>query len=260
MGYSAGENVMSGHSKWSTIKRKKGAEDAKRGKIFTRLAKEIAMAARSGGGDPETNASLRLAIDKAKASNMPKDNIQRAMARGAGGGDDAAVLEEITYEGYAPNGVAVLVDVVTDNKNRTLAEVKHIFNKYGGSLASAGSVTWQFDQKGYISVSAKNADFDEIFLVAAEAGAEDVELEDEEISIYTPREDAGTVADALREAGYRIEEFQLTWIAKNEISLSKEDTLKVMNVIEKLEDLDDVDNVSSNLEITDEALEELSAA
>ncbi len=251
---------MSGHSKWSTIKRKKGAEDAKRGKVFTRLAREITMAARQGGGEPDSNPSLRLAMDKAKAANMPKDNIQRAIARGTGEGSEGVTLEEITYEGYAPSGIAVLVDVVTDNKNRTLAEVKHVFNKSGGSLASAGSVTWQFDQKGYISIDAEGVDFDEVFLIAAEAGAEDVEQEDDEISIYTPREELALVADALRDNGYKVEEFQLTWVAKNEMSLSKEDTIKVMNVIEKLEDLDDVQNVSSNLEITDEALEALTAA
>lgn len=250
---------MSGHSKWSTIKRKKGAEDAKRGKIFTRLAREITMAARQGG-DPDSNPTLRLAVDKARTANMPKDNIQRAINRGTGEGDDVAALEEITYEGYAPSGVAVLVDCVTDNKNRTLAEVKHTFSKFGGSLASAGSVTWQFDQKGYISITAEGVDFDEVFMVAAEAGAEDVELEGNEITIYTPREDAAAVAEALREAGYKLDEFQLTWVAKNEMSLGTDDTLKVMNVIEKLEDLDDVQSVSSNLEITDEALEALSAA
>lgn len=250
---------MSGHSKWSTIKRKKGAEDAKRGKIFTRLAREITMAARQGG-DPDSNPTLRLAVDKARTANMPKDNIQRAINRGTGEGDDVAALEEITYEGYAPSGVAVLVDCVTDNKNRTLAEVKHTFSKFGGSLASAGSVTWQFDQKGYISITADGVDFDEVFMVAAEAGAEDVELEGNEITIYTPREDAAAVAEALREAGYKLDEFQLTWVAKNEMSLGTDDTLKVMNVIEKLEDLDDVQSVSSNLEITDEALEALSAA
>lgn len=251
---------MSGHSKWSTIKRKKGAEDAKRGKIFTRLARELTMAARQGGGDPDSNPTLRLAVDKARAANMPKDNIQRAINRGTGEGDDVAALEEITYEGYAPSGVAVLVDCVTDNKNRTLAEVKHTFSKFGGSLASAGSVTWQFDQKGFISLEAEGVDFDEVFMVAAEAGAEDVELEGEAISIYTPREDVAAVAEALRDGGFKLEEFQLTWVAKNEMSLGTDDTLKVMNVIERLEELDDVQNVSSNLEITDEALEALAAA
>jgi YebC/PmpR family DNA-binding regulatory protein len=251
---------MSGHSKWSTIKRKKGAEDAKRGKIFTRLAREITMAARQGGGDPEMNPTLRLAMDKAKAANMPKDNMQRAIARGTGEGSEGIELEEITYEGYAPGGVAILVDVVTDNKNRTLAEVKHAFSKAGGNMASAGSVMWQFDQKGYISLSSENTDFDEVFLMAAEAGAEDVEEEDENISIYTPREALAQVADALKEAGYKVEDFQLTWVAKNEMSLSTDDTIKVMGVIEKLEDLDDVQSVSSNLEITDEALDAISAA
>jgi YebC/PmpR family DNA-binding regulatory protein len=251
---------MSGHSKWSTIKRKKGAEDAKRGKIFTRLAREITMAARQGGGDPDTNAALRLAIEKAKGSNMPKDNIQRAIGRGTGEGADSTVLEEITYEGYAPHGIAILVDVVTDNKNRTLAEVKHVFSKYGGSLASAGSVMWQFEQRGYISIDATDVDFDTLFLLAAEAGAEDVEQDEGEIAIYTPRDELGAVVDALRDAGYTIEEFELTWVAKNETSLDTNEAVKVMNLIERMEELDDVETVSSNLDITDEALAALEAA
>lgn len=250
---------MSGHSKWSTIKRKKGAEDAKRGKIFTRLAREITMAARNGG-DPDTNPALRLAVDKARAANMPKDNILRAIARGTGEGDDAAALEEVTYEGYGPHGVAVLVDVVTDNKNRTLAEVKHVFSRSGGSLASQGSVTWQFEQKGLISLSSEGVDFDELFLVAAEAGAEDVQNDGESIAIYTPRDSLAEVARALHESGYTIEDSELTWVAKNEVALDKESTLRVMAMIEKLEELDDVQHVSSNLEISDEALEALTAA
>ncbi len=248
---------MSGHSKWSTIKRKKGAEDAKRGRIFTRLAREISMAARSGS-DPDSNPGLRLAIDKARAANMPKDNIQRAIARGAGEGDDGAVLEEITYEGYGPSGVAILVDVVTDNKNRTLAEIKHAFSRSGGALASAGSVMWQFEQKGLISL-AEGSDFDNAFLVAAEAGAEDVEADGADISIYTPRELLAHVTEALKEAGFEIDDYELTWKPKNEISLDKDDTLKVMGMIEKLEELDDVHSVSSNLEITDEVLATLVA-
>ena len=251
---------MSGHSKWSTIKRKKSAEDAKRGKIFTRLAREITLAARQGGGDPETNPALRLAIDKAKGANMPKDNIMRAIQRGTGEGSDAAALEEITYEGYGPHGIALLVDVVTDNKNRTLAEVKHTFSRHGGNLASAGSVLWQFDQKGLIAITSEGTDFDELFLTAAEAGAEDVEQDGETISVYTPREMLAEVTQKLKEAGYAIEDSSLTWIPKNEVSLSTEDALKVMSLIEKLEDLDDVQSVSSNLEITDEALEALQAA
>ena len=178
---------MSGHSKWSTIKRKKGAEDAKRGKIFTRLARDIMMAARDGGGDENANPRLKIAVQKAKANNMPKDNIERAILRGTGGGDGDA-LEEITYEGYGPDGVAYLVDVITDNKNRALADVKRVFNRAGGSLASAGSVGWQFEQKGYIQLNGENLDFDNVFMTAAEAGADDVLDEDGTIVVYTPRE------------------------------------------------------------------------
>ena len=176
---------MSGHSKWSTIKRKKGAEDAKRGKIFTRIARDITVAAREGGGDENSNAKLKLAIAKAKSANMPKDNIERAVLRGTGGLDGEDMVE-ITYEGYGPDGVAFIVDVLTDNKNRALAEVKHAFNRSGGSLASAGSVTWQFEQKGYLTLNASNADFDEVFMAAAEVGAEDVETEEGIIAVYTP--------------------------------------------------------------------------
>lgn len=251
---------MSGHSKWSTIKRKKSAEDAKRGKIFTRLAREITLAARKGGGDPDLNPALRLAVEKARAANMPKDNIERAIQRGTGEGSDSGELEEITYEGYGPHGVAILVDVVTDNKNRSLAEVKHVFSRSGGSMASVGSVLWQFEQKGLISVDAEGVNFDELFLLAAEAGAEDVEDDGEGISIYTPREALADVAEQIQSAGYRVEDATLTWVPKNEITLPKEEALQVMNLIEKLEDLDDVDGVSSNLEITDEALEALQAA
>ncbi len=251
---------MSGHSKWSTIKRKKGAEDAKRGKVFTRIARELTMAARQGGGEPDMNPALRMAMDKAKAANMPKDNIERAIQRGTGEGADAAALEEITYEGYAPHGVAVLVDVVTDNKNRALAEVKHVFSKSGGNMASVGSVSWQFEQKGLITLDAEEADFDEVFLLAAESGAEDVEDEGEAISVVTPREELAAIAQMLKDNGYVVEDFELTWVAKNEVSLDTNETLKVMGVIEKLEDLDDVQAVSSNLHISEEALESLTAA
>jgi YebC/PmpR family DNA-binding regulatory protein len=242
---------MSGHSKWSTIKRKKGAEDAKRGKIFTRLARDITMAAREGGGDENSNPKLKLAILKAKASNMPKDNIERAIQRGTGGagGDD---LEEISYEGYGPDGVAYMVSVLTDNKNRTLAEIKHAFSRAGGSLASAGSVAWQFDMKGFITVPSDGVDFDEIFMTAADAGATDVEQEDGVISIYTPREMFAAVETALSSAKYQIEESELRWEAKNETELPVDKALANMRLVEKLEELDDVQSVSSNLMITDE--------
>jgi len=251
---------MSGHSKWSTIKRKKGAEDAKRGKIFTRVTREIMMAAREGGADPESNSRLRLAIDKARQANMPKDNIERAINRGAGVGDDAVQMEEITYEGYGPHGVAIVIDVVTDNKNRTLADIKYVFNRNGGSLASAGSVTWQFEQKGFISIKAKGANYEDVFMTAAEAGADDVQEEEETFSIYTPREELAHVAQALSQAGYTIEESELIWMAKNEIEIETQQALQVMGLIEKLEDLDDVQGVASNLRITSEVAAALEAA
>lgn len=251
---------MSGHSKWSTIKRKKGAEDAKRGKIFTRMAREITMAAREGGPDPESNSALRLAIDKAKGVNMPKDNIERAIHRGAGIGEDAVQMEEIVYEGYGPHGVALVINVVTDNKNRTLADLKYVFNRNGGNMASAGSVTWQFDQKGYIAIKAAGVDFEEAFMVAAEVGADDVQEEGEIFAVYTPREDLARVAAALTEAGFELEERELIWMAQNEVALETQQALQVMNLIEKLEDLDDVQSVASNLDITDEVASALEAA
>lgn len=251
---------MSGHSKWSTIKRKKGAEDAKRGKIFTRVTREIMMAAREGGADPEMNAALRLAIDKAKAANMPKDNIERAINRGAGIGDDAVQMEEITYEGYGPHGVAMVIEVVTDNKNRTLAEIKYVFNRLGGNLATAGAVTWQFDKKGYIAVEAGGADFDEVFLVAADAGADDIQNEDGVFAIYTPRTELAAVANALRDAGYKLAESELIWVAQNEVDLETDQALQVMKLIERMEELDDVQSVASNLNINEELAEALEAA
>ena len=251
---------MSGHSKWSTIKRKKGAEDAKRGKLFTRITREIMMAARQGGPDPEANPALRLAIDKAKAANMPKDNIQRAINRGAGIGDEAVKMEEVIYEGYAPHGVALVINVVTDNKNRALAEVKYVLNRNGGNLANSGAVTWQFEQKGYVAVQAEGADFDEVFLMAADAGADDVQQEDDIFAIYTPREALGKVAHTLEEAGYKVEERELIWMPQNEVELPTDQALQVMSLIEKLEELDDVQKVASNLNITDEVVAALSAA
>ncbi|NLE52442.1 MAG: YebC/PmpR family DNA-binding transcriptional regulator [Chloroflexi bacterium] len=251
---------MSGHSKWSTIKRKKGAEDAKRGKLFTRLAREIMMAAREGGADPEANSSLRLAIDKAKDNNMPKDNIERAIQRGAGVGDGADAVEEILYEGYGPHGVALIITVVTDNRNRTLADLKYVFNRTGGNLATSGAVTWQFNQKGYIEIDRAGADYEEVFLVAAEAGAEDVQEEDESLVIYTPREDLGAVVRTLRESGYKLTEAELIWMPTNEVELETNQAMQVMSMIEKLEDLDDVQNVASNLRLTDEIAAAFEAA
>lgn len=251
---------MSGHSKWSTIKRKKGAEDAKRGKVFTRLAREIMMAAREGGPDPESNSSLRLAIDKAKDNNMPKDNIERAIQRGAGTGDDGVQMEEIVYEGYGPHGVALVVQVVTDNRNRTLADLKYVFNRTGGNLATSGAVTWQFNQKGYIEIDRKGADYEEVFLVAAEAGAEDVQEEEDSLVIYTPRDELGAVVRTLRDAGYKITEAELIWMPTNEVELETHQAMQVMSMIEKLEELDDVQSVASNLRLTDELAAAFEAA
>jgi YebC/PmpR family DNA-binding regulatory protein len=251
---------MSGHSKWSTIKRKKGAEDAKRGKVFTRIGREIMMAAREGGPDPETNSALRLAVDKGKAANMPKDNIERAINRGAGTGDESVIMEEVVYEGYGPNGVALVINCVTDNRNRTLADIKYVLNRNNGNLATAGAVTWQFERKGYIAVKAEGADFDEAFLAAADAGADDVQEEDDIFAVYTPREELANVASALDRAGYSVTERELIWMPQNEIDLPTDQALQIMNMIEKLEDLDDVQSVATNLSITDDVAAALEAA
>src|SRR5664279_1060048 len=245
--------AMSGHSKWSTIKRKKGATDAKRGKIFTRLARDIAAAAKEGGGDEEGNPKLKLAIASAKAENMPKDNIERAILRGTGKGEGIE-MEEMTFEGYGLEGVAFIVDTLSDNKNRTLAEVKRVFNRAGGAMATAGSVAWQFEQKGYIELEGENLDFDEVFMVAAEAGAEDVVDEDGTVVVYTPRDKFGAVEQALMSAGYKVAEAELRWMAKNETEVGVEKAMQNMRLMNDLEELDDVQSVASNLLMTDDAL------
>ncbi len=250
---------MSGHSKWSTIKRKKAAEDQKRGKIFTRLAREIVVAAKAGGGDPAANVSLRLAIDRAKAANMPKDNIERAIARATGQGEDVSI-EEVLYEGYAPYGVALLINVVTDNRNRSLADIKHILTRSDGSMAQPNAVAWQFERKGYITIPLGSCDFDELFLLAAEAGADDVEESEEFVEIYTPRDQLAAVEQVLVDNGITIEESRLDWLPKTVIDLEPEKGIKIMGLIERLEELDDVDQVSSNLNITDELMSSYAAA
>jgi len=249
---------MSGHSKWSTIKHKKAATDAKRGKIFTRLNKELTVAAREGGGDLESNVRLRLAVDKAKAANMPKDNIDRAIKRGTGeleGGE----LEEIVYEGYAPHGVGVLIEVVTDNRNRAIAEVRHVFNKQGGNMAEAGAVSWQFTRKGYINIS-EEFDQDEVFLVAADAGADDVTFEDGVAEVYTAIDQLKDVRTALEEAGYKLEDVSVIYDPTNPIELGSSEALQVMKLVEILEDLDDVQNVYTALDISEETMIALEAA
>ena len=243
---------MSGHSKWSTIKRKKGAEDAKRAKVFTRLGRDVLVAAREGGGDENANPKLKLAITKARAANMPKENIERAVKKGTGEIAGGEVLE-MRYEGYGPEGVAYIIEILTDNKNRALAEVKHAFNKHAGSLATNGAVMWQFDQRGYITLSGDN-DFDEVFMEAAEAGAEDVVDEDGVIAVYTPRDDFAAVEQALTQAGYEFDECELRWFPQNELDIPKGKALQNLRLMEQLEESDDVQTVASNLSITDEVL------
>ena len=249
---------MSGHSKWSTIKRKKGAEDAKRAKIFTRLARDVRVAARDGGGDENMNPKLKLAVAKARAANMPKDNIERAIKKGTGELDDGSVEEEYTYEGYGIEGIAFIVEVLSDNKNRSLGAIKSIFNKNGGSLANSGAVAYQFDQKGFILLKDEEGtvDFEEVFMVAAEVGADDVVNEDEGVVVYTPRDEFGTVEQALVDAGYEIAESELRWYAQHETEVSKKIAVQNMRIMEKLEELDDVQSVASNLMITDEVAAE----
>jgi YebC/PmpR family DNA-binding regulatory protein len=248
---------MSGHSKWSTIKHKKAAVDAKRGKIFTRLAKEITIAAREGGGDTDMNVRLRLAIDKAKAANMPKDNIERAVKRGTGeleGGE----LDEVVYEAYAPHGVGLLVESVTDNRNRAVAEIRHILNKHSGSMAEAGSVAWQFTRKGYINIVG-DFDQDELFMTAAEAGADDVQFSEESAEIYTSLETFQAVRGALMDAKIEMDEALVIYHPNSPLELDPQPAMQIMNLIELLEDLDDTQAVYSTLEISDAALEAMEA-
>ncbi len=252
---------MSGHSKWSTIKRKKGAADAKRGQLFTRLAREISIAARQGGGDPETNVRLRLAIDKARSNNMPKENIERAIQRGTGEGKDgSAALEEVFYEGYAPHGIALIIECVTDNRNRAVAEIRHILNRFGGSMGETGSVSWQFNRVAYFSFPEDEIDQDKVLELAVEAGADDVIFEDGMVEIIAPTDNFKQISDRLEAAGIKPEEAELRLVPTNEIELNPADAAQVLRIIEALEELDDVQNVYSNLLISDEALAELETA
>ncbi len=251
---------MSGHSKWSTIKRKKGAADAKRGAVFTRISKEIAIAAREGGGDPDVNFSLRLAVEKAKAANMPKDNIERAIKRGTGEDKDGVAFEEVMYEGYAPHGVALMIETVTDNRNRAVADIRHALSRFGGSMGETGSVAWQFNRASYFVISSAGLEEDEVFMYAVEGGADDVIFDTDTAEIVGPVDAFKTVGDQLRLAGIQVEDAGLRMVPTQELELGTDETLKVMKVIEGLEDLDDVQNVYSNLSISDEVLVQLEAA
>lgn len=255
---------MSGHSKWSTIKRKKGANDAARGKVFTKLAREIQISAREGGPELESNVRLRIAVENARAENMPKDNIERAIRRGAGLDKDAEVIEEITYEGYGPNGVAVLVECLTDNRNRTISEVRRCFTRAGGSLGEPNSVAWQFTARGYIAFNRQDEDGDPIdidpdaiFMAALDAGAEDVVVSEDVVEIYTERTALAQVTQDLQNVGFTANESELLMQPNVPIDLDAESGLAVLNLVESLEELDDVTKVYHNLEITEEMVAQL---
>ncbi|HEX3583882.1 MAG TPA: YebC/PmpR family DNA-binding transcriptional regulator [Thermoanaerobaculia bacterium] len=246
---------MSGHNKWSTIKHKKGAADAKRGKVFTRILKEMTVAARMGGGDPNGNPRLRAAVAEAKANNMPKDNIERAIKRGTGE-LEGATYEEITYEGYGPGGVAVIVEALTDNTNRTTPEIRHMFEKQGGNLGTPGSVRFQFDKKGYFAVEKSVTGEDKLMEIALEAGADDLQSDDPEIyEIYTAPENFEPVRQALEKAGITTVEAKLGMIPQNYVSLDENKSKQVMRLLENLDDHDDVQNVWSNFDIPAEMME-----
>ncbi len=250
---------MSGHSKWAQIKRKKAVTDARKGQMFTRLAREIALAAREGGADPAANFTLRLIIDKARTANMPKENIERAIQRGTGALKGEAI-EEITYEGYGPGGIALLVQVMTDNRNRAIADIRRVFNRQGGNLGESGSVGWMFDQKGVITVEARGMDPDELGLLALDAGAEDARVDDSFVEIYTEPKDLHIVREALARRRIPIETAEINMVPKSRVQPSDDETLKAMRLIEALEELDDVQRVYSNLEIPESLVDKLEAA
>jgi len=244
---------MSGHSKWSTIKRQKGAADAKRGQLFTKLAREISIAARQGLPDPDANTRLRLAVDRARAANMPKDNIERAIQRAAGSGT-ADQYEEIYYEGYGPGGAALMIQAQTDNRNRTVGEVRAVLTRAGGTLGESGSVGWMFDQMGMIEVPVGSQDPDDIALVAIDAGASDVDTQESIVVIFTDPTDLHRVREAIEADGTAVEAAQLTMRPKTMITPEPEAAIKVIRLVERLEDLDDVQEVFTNADITDEVL------
>ena len=249
---------MSGHSKWSKIKRSKGAADAKKGQMFTKLGREIAVAVREGGPDPENNFRLRLAIQKCRESNMPMDNVQSAIKRASGGGGGAA-LQETSFEGYGPRGAAILVQALTDNRNRTLQEVRNVFQRGGGTLAEAGSVAWLFESKGTITVDTGAADGEELALIAIDAGADDVSVESGYLEIYTAPGKLEAVRKGLEQAGCAVSSADLAMIPKTLLVLSEEDALKALKLMDRIEELDDVQRVFSNVDFSDAVIEKLRA-
>jgi YebC/PmpR family DNA-binding regulatory protein len=249
---------MSGHSHWATIRRKKGAADAKRGQAFTRLAREIAIAAR-GGADPNNNFQLQLAVERARAQNMPKDSIERAIKRGSGEDKDGVVIEEITYEGYGPHGVALIIECVTDNRNRSVSEIRHQLSRSGGTMAENGAVSWQFNRVAYFYFPSRSLSYEKAFELGVEAGADDVTEDGDMIEIIGPVESFKTLNDTLRAANVYPEESGLRMIAKQELELGLDQTLQVYRTIEAIEELDDVQSVFHNLKLSEEAMAALEA-
>lgn len=249
---------MSGHSKWAQIKRQKGVTDARRGQLFTKLVREITVAARAGGPDPDANARLRLAVQTAREANMPAENIERAIKRGAGG-DEGAALAEVTYEGYGPGGAAILVEAVTDNRNRTVAEIRNAFTRGGGSLGESGCVAWLFDTRGVIAIDADGQDPDEVALRAIDAGADDVQVVGKALEVYTAPGDLDHVRAALAGDQLSVTSADLAMIPKTTLEMEAKDQLALVKLLERLEDLDDVQRVYTNVEFSDEVLSETAA-
>ena len=247
---------MSGHSKWSSIKHKKGAADAKRGKLFSKLSRGIIVAAKEGGGDPANNLALQNAIEKAKSYSMPKDNIDRAIAKGSGADADASAFETVVYEGYGPSGVAVIVEALTDNRNRTASDVRHTFAKNDGNLGGSGAVSWLFERRGVVLVPAAGTDEDELMLAAAEGGAEDVALDGSSYQVLTAPENLAAVREAVEQAGFAIDSAELTMLPKTTVEVADEgDAKKVLRLMDQLEDNDDVQDVYANFDIPERVLE-----
>ena len=247
---------MSGHSKWSTIKHKKGAADAKRGKLFTKLSRAIIVAAKEGGPDPGSNMSLANAVEKARSYSMPRDNIDRAIAKGSGEGTDGAIFESIVYEGYGPEGVAVIVEALTDNRNRTAADVRHLFSKHGGNLGASGAVAWQFERRGIVLVPADGVDEEELFLAVADAGADDIVRDGAVFQISSAPDRLTAVRQAVEAAGFAVETAELSMVPKVTVEIGDEPTAKkVVRLVEGLEDNDDVQDVYANFDIPESVLE-----
>ena len=247
---------MSGHSKWSSIKHKKGAADAKRGQLFSKLSRAIIVAAKEGGGDPAGNLALQNAIEKARSYSMPKDNIERAIAKGSGADAEATSFETVVYEGYGPEGVAVLVEALTDNRNRTASEVRHAFTKFGGNLGTTGAVAWQFERRGVVLVSASGADEEELVTAAAEGGADDVELDGSSFVVTSTPESLSDVRRALQDGGFTVESVELAMVPKTTVAVSDESAARrIVKLVEGLEDTEDVQDVYANFDIPEDVLE-----